>query len=78
MYKSINEMIQLLNANAATLLTTAGGGTHGHIRLIMKSELYSTLSEIQYTVPVDSGPIPIYTPGSFGLARQQKQTNLMN
>ena len=64
-------MIQLLNAIAATLPTTAGGETHGHMRLMMKPELYSTLSEIQHTVPVDLGPIPIYTPGSSGLPRQQ-------
>ena len=67
-YKSINEMIQLLNAIAATLPTTAGGETHGHMRLMMKPELYSTLSETPYTVPVDPGPIPIYTPGSSGHA----------
>ena len=70
-YESINEIMQMLYANAATLPTTTGGGTHGHIGLIMKPALYSTLSEIPYTVPVDPGPLPIYEPGSSGLARQQ-------
>ena len=51
--------MQLLYSNEATLPTTSGGGTHGHIGLIMKQELYSKLSEIPYTVPGDPGPIPI-------------------
>ena len=67
-YESINEVIQLLYTSTATIPTTEGGGTHGHIGLIMKPELYSTLSETPYTVPVDPGPIPIYTPGSSGHA----------
>ena len=70
-YESINEMMQMLYANAVTLPTTMGGGTHGHIGLIMKPALCSTLSEISYEIPLDPGPIPIYAPGSSGLARQQ-------
>ena len=70
-YESINDMMQMLYANAATLSTTIGGGIHGHIGLIMKPALYRTLSAIPYVIPVDPGPIPIYTAGSSGLARQQ-------
>ena len=70
-YESINEIMQMLYANAATLTTTSGGGMHGHIGLIMKPALYRTLSDTPYVIPVDPGPIPIYTPGSSGLARQQ-------
>ena len=43
-YESLNEMIQMLYANAATLPTMTGGVTHGQIGLIMKPALYSTLS----------------------------------
>ena len=70
-YESINAMMQLLYANAATLSTTNGGGRHGHIGLLMKPELYTTLSAVPYDTPVDPGPIPIFEPGSSGLARQQ-------
>ena len=56
-------MMQMLYANAATLSTTTGGGMHGYIGLIMKLVLYRTLSDTPYVIPVDSGPIPIYTPG---------------
>ena len=48
-----------------------GRGTHGHIGLIMKPELYRTLLDIPYVIRVDPGPIPLYEPGSLGLARQQ-------
>ena len=51
-FESINKMIQILYANAATLPTTMGGGPHGHIGLIMKSALYSTLSQIPYEIPL--------------------------
>ena len=64
-------MMQMLYANSATLTTMMGGGTHGHIGLTMKPALYNTLSEIPYEIPLDPDPIPIYTPGSAGLARQQ-------
>ena len=67
-YENINEMMQILYANAATLPTTTGGGTHGRIRLVMKPELYRILSNTPYNIP---GPIPLYVPGSSGLARQQ-------
>lgn len=57
-YESINNIMQILYANAEMLPTKTVGGTHGHIGIIMKPELYSTLSEIPYTIPVDLGPIP--------------------
>ena len=42
-YEYINEMIQSIYANAATLQTTISGGKHGHIFLIMNYALYATL-----------------------------------
>ena len=38
-YDSLNEMIQILYANAATLPSTLSGRTHAHIDLIMKDTL---------------------------------------
>ena len=75
-YESINEMMQILYANVATLSTTTGRGTHSHIGLIMKPELYQMLSHIPYAIPVDQSPIPQYAPGSSGLACQQVSMNL--
>ena len=53
-YESINNIMQILYANAATLPTTTGGGTHGHIGLIFKPELCSTMSEIPYKIPLET------------------------
>jgi hypothetical protein len=58
-YGNINNMVQLLYGNAATLATTLGGGQHGHIGLIMTPILYSTLTATPYTQPIDPGPTPL-------------------
>ena len=70
-YESINEIVQILYIKAATLSTSMGGSTHSHIGLIMKPELYQTLSNIPYAIPIDWGQIPQFTPGSSGLVYQQ-------
>ena len=44
--ESINEMIQALYANAATLPTIMAGGKHGHIGLMMKDTMYVTLEMV--------------------------------
>ena len=43
-YDSISQLNQLMYGNAATLPTTLGGGAHGHVGLIIKATLYTTLS----------------------------------
>ena len=43
-YDSISQLNQLVYGNAATLQTTLGGGAHGHVGLITKATLYTTLS----------------------------------
>ena len=58
-YESINDMVQSLYANAASLSTTLGGGNHGHIGLVMNDILYTTLSPTPYHHPVDPGPLPM-------------------
>ncbi len=50
-YANLNEMIQALYANTATLSTTLGGGSHGHVGLIMKPTLYTTLTATEWENP---------------------------
>ena len=52
-YEAINEKIQLLYANTATLLTPQGGGYYYHIGIIMKPTLYTILSTTAWTNPPD-------------------------
>ena len=61
-YETINDMVQHMYANAATIATPLGGGQHGHIGLIMKQALYQTLSETPFIAPPDPGPLPVYNP----------------
>ena len=72
-YESINEIIQVLYANAASLATTYGGGQHGHIGLIMKPEIYATLSATPYANPVDPGPHPTFAPNRNYTAAERQQ-----
>jgi hypothetical protein len=58
-YESINDMVQSLYSNAASLPTTLGGGNHGHIGIVMNDILYATLSPTPYQAPVDPGQLPI-------------------
>ena len=70
-YASINDMVQMLYSNAASLATTLGGGQHGHIGLIMTPILYATLSIAPYLNPPDPGPIPILAAGVTAAAREE-------
>jgi hypothetical protein len=42
-YDAINQVVQTLYGNAASLATALGGGAHGHIGNIMTPPLYATL-----------------------------------
>jgi hypothetical protein len=56
-YASINNMVQSLYSNAATLAMPLGSGQHRHIGLIMTPVLYVTLSNTSYNNPGDPGTI---------------------
>eukprot|EP00957_Ditylum_brightwellii_P180563 13754601-Ditylum_brightwellii.AAC.1 len=47
-YADINKMSKMLCANAAKVPTTLRGGNKGHIGLIMRASLYTTISTIAY------------------------------
>ena len=61
-YASINDLMQIMYANAASVPTTLGGGSHGHIGLVMKASLYATLSPAPFLVPPAPGPFPQFNP----------------
>ena len=71
-YASINDMVQNLYGNAASLPTTIGGGAHGHIGLLMTPALYATLSPSPYESPDDPGPTPNHTARA---TTEQRETN---
>ena len=58
-YSSLKMLVQVLYGNDDTLKTKLGGGVHGHIGLIIKPSLYSTLLATQY-VPLEApGTVPV-------------------
>ena len=46
-------MMKLLYANEATPLTSQGGGHRGHISLIVKLTMHTTLSNTAWADPTD-------------------------
>ena len=73
-YETINQMVQTLYGNAASLSTTSGGGAHGHIGLIMTQALYATLTATPYIAPPDPGVLPYIPPNASVATREQLWT----
>ena len=61
-YESITAVKSEIFANAAVIPTPLGGGQHGHIGLVMKEQLYHTLSPTSFIIPNDPGPLPVFNP----------------
>lgn len=72
-YASINDMIEALYANSASLPTTLGGGAHGHIGLVMSPILYTTISAIPYVSPADPGPAPTFAANVTALNKENRR-----
>ena len=59
-YEGLQELKDELKANAATVSSNLGGGSHGHLGLIMTLAEYTNLApETPYITPVHPGPLII-------------------
>ena len=70
-YDWISKLNQIMYGNTATIPTNLGGGTNGHIGLIMKATLYMTLSATSYVTPNDP-PLTLDGPSTTTSASWQK------
>ena len=70
-YESINKVIHILYRNTATLATPFGVGAHEHVGLIMKPEIYATLSETPYLAPDDPSQFPVFEERNYTTAEHQ-------
>ena len=61
-----------LFVNAAVIPATLRGGQHSHIGLVMKDQLYHTLSPTVFIVPNDPGPLPVFDPNLTYTAAHQE------
>ena len=62
-YKAINEVWEAMYANSAAIPKTLGGGRNGCIGFIMDAAVYSNVSEMAYTRPIEPGPYAQHGPG---------------
>jgi hypothetical protein len=57
-YKSITNILQILNANAASVHSELGGGALGHLSLTVSTAVYATLSATPFEAPTNPGVTP--------------------
>jgi hypothetical protein len=70
-YDAINQMVQTLYGNAASLARTLGGGAHGHIRKITSPPLYATLTATPYELPINYGALSIISADAAKTVQEQ-------
>jgi hypothetical protein len=61
-YESITDILQILNANAASVHSELGGGALGHLSLTVSTAVYATLSATPFVAPTNPGPTPAIPP----------------
>jgi hypothetical protein len=64
-YDSIREARTQLNSNAASVVSTAGGGLHGHLALTLTQAEYQVISPVPFVVPPHPGTL-VHAPGASG------------
>ena len=50
-YDNVKTLNEELNINTTSIVTTQGGGSHGHLALTISPTVYATLSNVEYDVP---------------------------
>jgi hypothetical protein len=65
-YTTITELHLKLNANAASIFSSLGDGTHGLLALTVSNVVYNTLSAIPFIQPINPGLQPNILAGATG------------
>jgi hypothetical protein len=63
-YETIAEVQRALNANAASIETTLGGGVLGYLALTVDPAVYLTLSGVAFVAPINPGYQPVIPGGA--------------
>jgi hypothetical protein len=63
-FEDIQITTRLLNANAISITSMAGGGAHGHLGIIMSQVEYAAVSASLWVEPFNPNTIPIIPPGT--------------
>jgi hypothetical protein len=70
-FEDIQVTTCLLNANAISIPSMAGGGAHGHLGIIMTQVEYATISTSPWVEPYNPNTVPIIPPGTTALDAAQ-------
>jgi hypothetical protein len=70
-FENIQIITRLLNANAISIPTMAGGGAHGHLGIIMTQVEYAAISTSPWVDPYNPKAIPIIPPGTTAVDAAQ-------
>jgi hypothetical protein len=63
-YESINEVHQKLKANASSIQSELGGGTHGLLGLMLRPNRYLELTGQPFVFPINPGPTTVIPEGA--------------
>jgi hypothetical protein len=70
-FKDIQVTTRLLNANAISIPSMAGGGAHGHLGIIMTQVEYAAISASPWVEPFNPNDIPIIPSGTNAVDADQ-------
>ena len=56
-YEQVKELNEELNANAASIVTTRGGGAHGYLAITVSPTIYATLTSTAFVAPTMPPPV---------------------
>jgi hypothetical protein len=81
-FEDIQVTTRLLNANAISIPSMAGGGAHRHLGIIMTQVEYATISTSPWVEPYNPNAVPIIPPGTTAadaaqIARMQAECRRM-
>jgi hypothetical protein len=64
MFEDIQVTARLLNANAISIPSIAGAGSHGHLGIIMTQVEYAAIATSPWVEPYNTNAVPIIPPGT--------------
>jgi hypothetical protein len=70
-FEDIQVTTCMLNANAISIPSMAGGGSHGHLGISMTQVEYATISTPPWVEPYNPNAVPIIPPGTTAVDAAQ-------
>jgi len=61
---SLKLLTKEIYANACAILSTCGGSSHGHLRLVMPIVEYIVIAGMAFQLSVHPGPVPLHATGA--------------